>query len=397
MGKSNENPLQFWEKSDKTQTDLESAQERFRPKSFYEQFKPLERISRAFTAVLPSLSVVTGAVALCTVFSSLIGFYGGLTVGFLLVVSVEIAKAKTLDIGFTIWHTNRVYSYPVLGLAFIMSILSAYLSIDGAKEIYSSTDTSIHDKKSYFQAQKDSLNAHYGGLIATEEKALSDFKSSVSWRGKIDMSNKGTIATISAREKQIERLSSDLSTELYYLSETKRKSLETTENSFSDKLTVLVCVVSLIELFIMLCNWFPVYFQWKSKTQSDIIRRNLEGDTITVSSSDFGRFFQDIVLPNVPLINASNRLNGGGSNDSNPQRIGFTTSGINSGLNPVKDGLNVSELEKYLDKHSDVVMCINEGLTESEVLKKTNVSRSTYYNVKRVVNNLDSGKVSHNN
>ena len=107
MGKSNENPLHFWERSDKARSDLERAKDMFRPKTFYEQFKPIERLSVILSGVLPSISVVTGGVALGSALAVFLPrWYIAFAVGFACIIIFELVKSMLLELSFRLGYSG---------------------------------------------------------------------------------------------------------------------------------------------------------------------------------------------------------------------------------------------------------------------------------------------------
>jgi hypothetical protein len=403
MSKTNENPLYFWEKSEKSKSDLERSKETFRTKTHYERFAPIEQTALFANSVLPILSVVTGSIAFYGLFKAMFPSVAllGLLVGCVLLACLEIGKQRLLSIGFVLALKNeKVGAFASLIIGFALIAISATSSIDGAHVAYIEADSTVIDASRDYKVMRDSTLLPYLNAVKSEEKALSDYKASVSWQGKIDVSNKATIATIISREKAISENRIALAAKSIELDGVGKKSIKSAEIDFKKRHSWVLWMVALVECFIVLCSWYLVYYDYRTKQDAELIERNLSKETITLNESDFRQFWQNMVIPNTQLIGSSNGGFPNGSNPPNPNPIGFqlgTSKPEEKPLyNPEKGKKNVqtvSELESYLDKHSDIVDLINEGLPESQIVKQTGKGRSTLYNVKRVINNLQSGVV----
>ena len=414
MSKTNENPLHFWRSSERAQNDLSKARDRFRVKTFYEQHSGLGSLACFSSSLLPVASVVTGALMFHNETAEIESFarWFGLGLGVVLLSSLEVFKGRLLNSGFeSLYRGSRLSAALLLLFAFVLVGASVFASLRGAEVAHNNLDSHVDEALTAHKAKRDSILSPLIEAVKHEETLLAEYKNSVSWRGKIDMSNKATQKTVEARETAISTAYGIYSERYKELDQERLELLKSAKNTFKSRHSWVLWVVALVELLILVSNWFLVYYDYQTQLEADLIERNLSDQQITLKHSDFQDFWRGLILPNAHLLAGSN---GSHSNVPEPTQIGFKSNVPNLTPKPKEDTskppekpadepkpepkterMNVSKLEDYLAKHSDVVDAINEGLTESKVLERTGVGRTTYYNVKRVYNNLQSGIISH--
>jgi len=408
------NIVEFWESSEKVQNDVEKARERFEEKSYYHEWKGIKTMAQTFAAIMPTVSLITGILYVADLLGMLVPYSIALVLGFVLISGWEIGKSKLLSLCFTLVYKR---SKAFLGLSLVcilFSIVSAYTSIEGANTAFSKVNNEVQMIE-YDQAkQTAALSANYDSLIAIEDSSKRAYVLSVSWKGKININNKTTKGVIASHTEEIKRLREEKNDKLSKQETMFDKLKGDAKDSSGYKLAYVLVFVAIIELLIIACNWFPVYFEYRVNSQRETIEDNLNGQQITITPDKLATFVSSHLMPQYAMFansSASSNLGSNqGSSGSNRPSIGFPSSSPNGssnlGSNPSNSSYdaimtnissnpsaNVSELKAYLYKHRDTVDAICANMSEREALEYANVGRTTYYNVKRCINNLNSGVI----
>jgi len=98
MSKDKQNSLEFWERDDRAQTDLENAENRFLAKTFYEQWLWARKLCTISAKVLPFISISTGLVAVASAVGSLVPWlFISYPIAFVVLLGWELGKGRIID------------------------------------------------------------------------------------------------------------------------------------------------------------------------------------------------------------------------------------------------------------------------------------------------------------
>ena len=100
-------------------------------------------------------------------------------------------------------------SWASLGLNIFLIGVAVYTSTQGAKEFTQRQTDKSEQIKGKYSAASDSITASIQNQIDSEKRAFADFKRSVSWKGKINMSEKNTAFTIASYNRRLEKLQTE--------------------------------------------------------------------------------------------------------------------------------------------------------------------------------------------
>lgn len=344
------------------QKSVKKAEKRFEPKPFAIQFKPLLNIALVSRFILPLFSVITGTLFLANVFESMLDFFiVSLALGFVLVVLLEYSKTSLLQIAFPqlVSGQNKAY-IGVFILALCFTLGSGYLSINGSETIYNKLDTTIKDTEQKHLLEKEALKLEYDEKINTLTQELRDYKKSVSWKGHINMTNKANQKIISSLNSRIEALESEKVKEINQLTADQNSTVNTVFNTVETHIFIVLIIVSLIEVFIILVNWFIVYYDFKIISEKEIIT---EPQKVTFSVNDIQNLLSTFIHNTTNQYSLSSAL-------SEPTTIGFQPSLSNNhsvNKNAVYSGKNTETLSSEL---SGLISDIKSGLLDYRTLSK---------------------------
>jgi hypothetical protein len=142
------------------------------------------------------------------------------------------------------------------GLAVVFLGASVYTSVSGLMQFSKQqTDKSKFINQGY-NIKKDSVEKYYNGLIKTERNTLNDYKKQVSYKGKIDMTNKTNKQTLFDYETRITSFNTQ---KLNALNDVKNDfSLILNDNRSETKIVTseMFIVAFINEFLIIVCLWF---------------------------------------------------------------------------------------------------------------------------------------------
>ena len=393
---SDTNILEFWEESEKASNDLNNARERFRNKGFYHEFKGIRNFSLTFAALIPAISLATGIFYVSDLLGAVVPYWLAVVIGFALIFGWELGKARLLSLCFQMYYKRSKAFVPLCVFCGLFAAGSAFTSLEGAKTAYTKADDKLQLLEASQKAQKDALTFHYDSLIAFQDSAKSAYVKSVSWKGKININNKTTSAVIADHTEEIKRLRGEKTSKLDKQSTTFDAQLQEARENSGYRLGYVITFVAIMELLIIVSNWFPVFFDHKIRHEYDVIQRNLNAESMNVTPSTLTDFVQAHLMPQFAHFVARSHGSHTGTPGSHEQQVGFPVAGSHGSQNGANSPKNttttpeIASLQRYLQKHSNVVHAINDGLTPKAVMQKTGVGRTTYYNVKRCIDNLNS-------
>jgi len=304
-----ENLVKIFEENENARRQLSKAEKRFTPKGFYQQYKALQQIAHLSRCSLPLLSIATGCFALSTILQPYMPLYFGLALAALLLGLWERVKSLVVVRSCELFYLKSS-GLPIILLmvALIFASGSAALSLMGSNELAESMDSTQATIDQQFEAEQDSLLSFYGHEIAKAKSIADDYFHANSYRGVITWTKDGSIAE---HYRELSQVANQLvQQEQQALSNLRRKWEQTLAAGQRDyqKITVsFLVLVALIEVLIILANWFVVYFDYRIYREHEVITE-ADHRQLMLSASQIREFFQAHILPNLqqrPTVYAS--------------------------------------------------------------------------------------------
>ncbi len=420
MAKLRKNPIIQLIEQKNTQAKVANAQNRFRFKPFFEKYAGLNTTARVLQVLLPLISISTGIVFLRLVLQNIVPHvYLAYIFAAALIGLLEFSKSYLLNIAFTDFYAG-LRGYVELLIASALIFASAYTSLNGIKEIHQHFDKSLLNLSEIQATQKDSLVKYFDNQIQSVKNDLTAFRAAVSWQGKINMFNEANATTIKNYSNQITLLQSEKSKALGQLTALHQAQTQTTANAAGFNLWVVICVIALIELCILIANWFIIFYDYQTAKQAETLKAGqndllISGDTF---AQMVGNFLTTTGLGEpIPQHLGQKSFTIGFQRNNNtintdeqkatktPQKPSIDTS-IDIPINTESEStidtkINLKD-RLFLEAYANVVDDLQAGKSYGQILKKeyivtdlrTNtqvkkrISKTTLQNINRVLNNL---------
>lgn len=398
--------------ADRLKSEIEKAKEHFELKPFVKEWYKFKVFVLVFAPILSFFSIVCAFGFLYYQFATNLHWVVSAVFALVLLVGLELSKIEILAITFKRLFVGSLgsFTYPLLFFGFVLVALSAFTSVEGAKEIYKHLDSSEIDLKALQGAKMDSIDKVFAQRIAAEKQALNDFKNSVSWQGKININDVTVAKTIQSFTSKIDSLEKDRrfihgtnqAETQSQLSELKKN------NGFN--IVFWLSVSGIIEVLILLCIFFKVWywfgvvkenelFSGESPTASGFGFQDLQslGNLMSLHAPQYLPVMQqnlgvNSILNNQVLQNEANHNLGANpysrlekqGNLSQNQENGFQNLGAN--LDAVKEPIKEPTKEKDF---SGLIEDLKNGISDARVLcpkHKINVNTLEVYRAQYLPN-----------
>jgi hypothetical protein len=352
--------------------DVEKIKYRQRERDFYDTYAgawkfarvaryvpSLVSIALAFTAVAYYLEKFSGSPALAVV------------VAIVTLVFLEAVKTFLIQVG-TRQALNKGF-YLLLVLAVLPFSLSVLSSTGGAVIWFNETSTIKSDLQAAQALEIDSVRQSYTAKRKLYKEALESLSEIRAGR-RGGWLNESERATVNNAEKQLLRIDES---EAAALGEVQTRYAQAGKEAAVD-ITVILWVVVAISLFVeglvVLLNWFVEFFEVRTKESVDELVITLpNGANLDTLKAQFESFV---------LSNSANL-----SGSANPLILAQAGASANQSANHTRIGFKSANGE-YLAKYPEAVSMIREGEPEADVLRTCDIGRTTYYNLKRIINEL---------
>lgn len=205
------------------------------------------------------------------------GIAGVLTIGILLMLeylkkqilmslTVSYFKSKSKKIAFKVW---------LLPVAILLVVLSVYTSFEGAKLFVSQSDKTA------------TISDDYATKIAALTKEETDFRKSISWNGKIDMTNKANAKILAGFEDRKAALHTE-----------KSKDIGAHQQDIGNK-GLNVAIFSLIMEIVAICAFcFICYVNFYVFVESHTQIAHIESESLPVEKVGFSAVPNSSIAPN---------------------------------------------------------------------------------------------------
>lgn len=352
---------------------------KFKDKSFTEGFNDLYEIAIWFRWLLACFSIGTGLYMLTDLFNY-VNIYVAAAGSALILIIIELLKnSLTQKAVITFYKSGPSI---ILLPALLVFASSVYLSFNGVGIAHEQLDNNIILIKTDYSIKQDSIDNYYNKAIEAKEAQLETFKEQVSWKGKINVYDQTVRNTLQRLDSELQHLNLNKNNALSQNDVNLNINLGKAKNKFDYRADLWLCISLIVEGCIIIFLWFISYYEFMEYKEATVFEE-VESYELTPNQIN--------TLVRIASLNPQHKrfeLNGKfepeqDKNNDKSQQIGFKPS-LNPNDNP---NIDISEDQKYLIKYAYVVEKIEEGLNEKSIIKRTGISRSTLYNVKRILNN----------
>ncbi len=184
----------------------------------------------------------------------------------LMSLAVSFFKAKSKKVAFKVW---------LLPVAILLTVLSVYTSFEGAKLFVLQSD------------QSATISADYGAKVAALSAEEADFRKSISWQGKIDMTNKANAKILAGFEDRKAALHAEKNTQI-----------GTHQTDIGSK-GMNVAIFSLIMEIVAICAFcFICYVNFYVFVESHTQIAHIESESLPVEKVGFSAVPNSTIAPN---------------------------------------------------------------------------------------------------
>ena len=205
------------------QDEISEWQEEFREKAFYEENRRSYRTAIFTSYACNVISVATALSFPLITFFGVIpewlplslrwGLSGLLSVGLLILLEMELrTRLKTLFRGAVKNGLSRVGGVN-MAVSGLLIGLSMYSSVEGARLFIQQADRRKEMAEAEWQATAEQMKQEQSARLRGLQQELDDYKKSVMWAGRIDVSNRTTAQVISYHTERIKQAEEQARTE----------------------------------------------------------------------------------------------------------------------------------------------------------------------------------------
>jgi hypothetical protein len=247
---------------------VEKARQRFRFKPYHVRYSALLTSAKIARVVLPALSIATGCLFLAETLGTALPVWLAVALSVACVSLLEVVKGNILTLSFEGIVTSSKAGFGLLVVSVLIAGGSVFLSVSGVKVLHQRLDTSTSDLQTVHGLNSDSLKAHYSEQIQAVDRRIQAIEQHKGkrWGGLLSASENKQIL---AYQSQIEALRTEQAEQLTALqAEQFTERNRTTEQARFNGAMFVALAVS-VELLILLCGWFVVYFDFMTLKESE--------------------------------------------------------------------------------------------------------------------------------
>ena len=246
---------------------MEAAHEMFREKSHLEKYRKHYGFARAVSFIFQALSALFAltfvqrlVLGVTPHLSEMFAQIASYAVSLVLLVGIETAKRLFFGDFVRSLFTGRGLAVGALVGNLVLLSVAVYTSVQGAKEFTERQADKSGDIKAAHSMLADSTAKDYAAQLAAARKDLRDFKRSVEWKGRVNMSDKNTASTIASMTRRIEALQGEKEKATDGLTATLSASLAKNDAATAKDSSYMFWVSLCIELAglfcIGFCSWY---------------------------------------------------------------------------------------------------------------------------------------------
>lgn len=399
MTKLTKNPISSLLEQETLVNRVNDAQNRFRFKPFFEKYRGLNILSKILQYLLPVFSIATGTLFLSTILQDIIPvFYIAVIFSVVLIIFLEYSKNYILDIAFTDCYAG-LKNYSSFLIALVLCVLSGFVSLNGVKELHSKMDTQIRDLDVNQSDAKDSLVNYYDSQIKESKKRLVSIPTAVTWQKSVDDANSKQVQNLSDEITMLQRQKADDISSINTLHANQKGS---TLQASGFNLSIVIVIICLVELIILIANWFVIFYDYQTAKQAQILTKNQ--NIISIDSDNFKEVVSKFILTGglsiAPTYETHSKQNIIGFGSLNSIKTETHEKPQNSEKRELNTDFSTSQKE-FLEAYREVVTDLKKGIAYSNILNtkyeiknlKTGIkgtkriSKATLQNVNRVLKN----------
>jgi len=402
---------------------VECAQHTFKDKTYLERYKNLYTAANLASFLLQTLSALFAFTFGQHLVASVLPQFGETFVlvtscflAALLLVGIEVFKRLCLGSFIVTFiqskasQTGVSISWGALAVNVLLIGVAVYTSTQGAKEFTRRQTDKSELIRGKYSGETEKVTSQIQSRIDAEKKSLTDFKKSVSWKGKINMAEKNTSFTIASYNRRLEKLQDEKTKSLASLDTGLQDDLNDNAAKTTKDSGNMFWVSLLVELSGLLCIGYVFFFlsrvffengihggnrsqvgedyQESGETQNQPVHLRTNGSNVQNSvehiKQPIGFRRYDEVMQDVleqPLKSSADSEKVFGKYHLQPNSI-------------TPSGFTIADLEGFLRKYENVVKCLEGRFSNKQVAKRCKVSETTVHNVKRCLRNLGNAKLS---
>ncbi len=317
-----QNLLKIFEENDKARQHLERAEKRFGPKSFYEQYRPLQVTANIGRLSLPLFSLATGCFALAATFGSYLPLWAALALAVLLLALWERVKALSITKSCELFYLKSAgFPAGLLVVATLFSVGSAYFSMEGAGQLARQMDTTEQDVASLYRSKSDSLVSIFDNRIEKAKEAAAAYYEANKVGGQLRWTRGNTIAEHHRQlSERVVQLETEKGEALRLLSADERQALTDGRQDYRQLTLNMLWITAAVELLIILANWFSVYFDYRVYRENELIRAATNRQ-VMLNPEQVREFFTAHIWPKLYQLPAAS--GSPGQSSGRPSTIGF--------------------------------------------------------------------------
>ena len=230
-------------------------QNKYSPKPYAQRMRTLKTTVQAFSYTLNGLSSITAGVCIFFFVSAFTGAYFAIGCALLVCLFIEALKRQTLQPLFQRYNQYGNISAPLVVVVVVLSIVSALLSYDGAKQAISNyTPPPV-------LMNVDSLKAANQLQRATLQKRQDELKHTHTWRGKYTKAGTAAFQSIQNQIVALEtRAANEAATATAHNEQVS--SLEAAQTG--NRANIFGYVSFCLDLLLILCIAFCEYYDYRS-------------------------------------------------------------------------------------------------------------------------------------
>ena len=251
-------------------TDKEHFRELFREKSFWEANRTRYLLAQTVSYACNVISVLTAFTLPFTLLLVIIPDLPGQQIlagilSIMLLMALETAvrvEARALFISALKSNWRKVSGWSFLTL-FLLFSASLYSSQEGAAIIAQKADTRVEQAAAVFGSDTSAVLASFRSAIQQEKAELEAYKKSVSWAGRIDVSNPATKRVIQQHADRIAALEEQAAQQVADIKTEYQERAADLKTDTARVRTLAAVAASLVVIVFMLCMWYLYYFGFR--------------------------------------------------------------------------------------------------------------------------------------
>lgn len=239
---------------------INKAVETFKPKGFVETYGKYYKPSKVVAYIAGGVSALLAFNFFVSLFAESLGTYTGLILSVLCVAGIEVIKSALASEVFKGLVSSRFATGGAVALAVVL-VASVYTSLQGAKDYVNTTGAAkLETVKAGVNDSLNNAKAAHLALLNEAKAEMKEYKKSVSYKGKLNTSDKKVMGILESKQKQIDNLQSEFQALQTGISDAGKGLESTTIEATTGAAFKMVCIAVANEIIILGCIFFGFWF-----------------------------------------------------------------------------------------------------------------------------------------